>query len=90
MLNILCWGYPASVMAAALGLHQVKFEFANLCLVSVDKIFALFFYPMAAVVCPAFVIHIATFFHIAKVIHDLHYIYIHYFKSIFLYIGGYS
>ncbi|KAI8884554.1 hypothetical protein K501DRAFT_294022 [Backusella circina FSU 941] len=66
MLNILCWGYPASVMAAALGLHQVKFEFANLCLVSVDKIFALFFYPMAAVVCPAFVVHIATFFHIAK------------------------
>jgi hypothetical protein len=54
-------------MAVSLGLHQVKFEFANLCLVSVDRIFELFFYPMAAIVCPAFLIHIATFFYIAKI-----------------------
>lgn len=67
ILNILCWGYPTVVMAVALGLHQVKFEFANLCLVSVDRIFELFFYPMAAIVCPAFLIHIATFFYIAKI-----------------------
>lgn len=67
VLNILCWGYPAIVMAITLGLHQVKFEFANLCLVSVDRIFELFFYPMAAIVCPASVIHISTFVYITKV-----------------------
>lgn len=54
-------------MAVSVGLHQVKFEFANLCLVAVDRIFELFFYPMAAIVCPAFLIHIATFFYIAKI-----------------------
>ncbi|KAK4515349.1 uncharacterized protein ATC70_010293 [Mucor velutinosus] len=67
ILNILCWGYPAVIMAVSVGLHQVKFEFANLCLVAVDRIFELFFYPMAAIVCPAFVVHIATFVYITKI-----------------------
>ncbi|KAI8077656.1 hypothetical protein BDF21DRAFT_341384 [Thamnidium elegans] len=67
ILNVLCWGYPSVIMAVSLGLHQIKFEFANLCLVSVDKIFEIFFYPMAAIVCPAFIIHISTFFYIAKI-----------------------
>lgn len=67
ILNVLCWGYPTIIMAVSVGLHQVKFEFANLCLVAVDRIFELFFYPMAVIVCPAFLIHIATFFYIAKI-----------------------
>lgn len=66
ILNIFCWGYPIVFMSLTLGLHKVKFEFANLCLVSVDKIFELFFYPMAAIVCPAFLVHIATFIYIAR------------------------
>lgn len=66
-LHVFCWGVPAAFMAAALGLHAVKFEFANLCLVSIDYIFDLFFYPMAAIIAPAFLLHILTFFYIAKV-----------------------
>lgn len=54
-------------MGVALGFHAVKFEFANLCLVSLDYIFALFFYPMAAIICPSFLLHICTFFYIAKI-----------------------
>ncbi|KAI9261650.1 hypothetical protein BDA99DRAFT_512016 [Phascolomyces articulosus] len=66
-LNIFCWGLPTAFMAVCLGMHKVKFEFANLCLVSVDSIFDLFFYPMAAIVCPAFLLHIFTFLYIARV-----------------------
>lgn len=54
-------------MCVALGLQQVKFEFANLCVVSIDTIFELFFYPMAAIVCPAFLIHLLTFIYIARI-----------------------
>ncbi|KAI7856268.1 hypothetical protein BDC45DRAFT_63582 [Circinella umbellata] len=66
-LSIFCWGIPTAFMAVCLGMHKVKFEFANLCLVSVDRIFDLFFYPMAAIVCPAFLLHIVTFLYIARV-----------------------
>ncbi|KAI9484971.1 hypothetical protein BDB00DRAFT_96491 [Zychaea mexicana] len=66
-LQVFCWGVPTVFMGVVLGLHQVKFEFANLCLVSVEYIFDLFFYPMAAIVCPAFLLHIVTFLYIAKV-----------------------
>lgn len=66
-LNIICWGIPTVIMCIALGLHAVKFEFANLCLISMRYIFPLFFYPLAAIVCPSFLIHIATFFYIARI-----------------------
>ncbi|KAI9267566.1 hypothetical protein EDC94DRAFT_601222 [Helicostylum pulchrum] len=67
LLNIVCWGIPVAIMSTALGLHAVKFEFANLCLVSMEYIFPMFFYPMAAIVCPSFIVHIGTFFYIAKI-----------------------
>ncbi|KAL9546339.1 hypothetical protein PS6_007715 [Mucor atramentarius] len=67
LLNIVCWGIPAAIMAIALGLHAVKFEFANLCVVSMKYIFPLFFYPLAAIVCPSFLVHIGTFFYIARI-----------------------
>ncbi|KAI7873176.1 uncharacterized protein EV154DRAFT_487394 [Mucor mucedo] len=67
LLNIICWGIPTTIMSIALGLHAIKFEFANLCLVSMKYIFPMFFYPLAAVVCPSFIIHIGTFFYIAKI-----------------------
>ncbi|KAI8377588.1 uncharacterized protein BYT42DRAFT_614261 [Radiomyces spectabilis] len=66
-LNAVCWGIPAAMTAVALGLHSIKFEFANLCLVKLDYISEILFYPMAAIICPSFIIHIATFFYIAKV-----------------------
>lgn len=67
LLNIICWGIPIAIMSTALGLHAIKFEFANLCLVSMEYIFPMFFYPMAAIVCPSFIVHIGTFFYIAKI-----------------------
>ncbi|KAI8141650.1 hypothetical protein BJV82DRAFT_171262 [Fennellomyces sp. T-0311] len=66
-LHLFCWGIPTVFMAVTLGMHQVKFEFANLCLVSVEYIFDLFFYPMAAIICPAFLVHCVTFLYIARV-----------------------
>ncbi|KAG1046391.1 hypothetical protein G6F46_005314 [Rhizopus delemar] len=66
MLNIICWGIPAVVTCVAIGLHSLKFEFASLCLVSMEYVFKLYFYPLAAIICPSFIIHIGTFFYIAK------------------------
>ncbi|KAI8065543.1 hypothetical protein BC940DRAFT_304361 [Gongronella butleri] len=67
LLHLLCWGIPAAFMGTCLGLHQVEFVFTNLCLVSLGQIFNLFFYPMAAVICPAFLLHIFTFLYIARI-----------------------
>ncbi|KAI8098488.1 uncharacterized protein BX664DRAFT_318823 [Halteromyces radiatus] len=67
LLHLICWGIPAAFMAAALGLKQIQYEFANLCLVSLDEIFNLFFYPMAAIVIPSFVLHMGTFLYIARI-----------------------
>lgn len=66
-LNAVCWGVPTAFMATAIGLHAVKFEFANLCVVSMEYIFPIFFYPLAAIVCPCFLLHMITFCYIAKV-----------------------
>jgi hypothetical protein len=67
ILNIICWGGPLIVTAITLAYHQVKFEFANLCLVSADWIHRLFFDPLAVIVIPSCALHLATFFHIARV-----------------------
>jgi multisubunit Na+/H+ antiporter MnhC subunit len=66
-LNIICWGGPLVVTVISFVYHQVQFEFANLCLLSADWIYKLFFDPLAAIVLPSVVIHLATFFHIARV-----------------------
>ncbi|SAM06168.1 hypothetical protein [Absidia glauca] len=67
LLHLLCWGIPAAFMATALGMKKIQYEFANLCLVSLESIFNLFFYPMAAIVIPSFVLHMCTFMYIAKI-----------------------
>ncbi|KAF9312368.1 hypothetical protein BG003_006343 [Podila horticola] len=67
MLHIVCWGYAIAVTGVALGLGEVKWEFATLCLVSQSKAPTIFFYPMAAMIFPAFLLHIATFAHIARI-----------------------
>ncbi|GAB5592993.1 hypothetical protein Unana1_07893 [Umbelopsis nana] len=67
VLNFICWGGPLIVTAITFAYHQVKFEFFALCLVSTDWIHRLFFYPLAAVVLPSSVVHLATFVHIARI-----------------------
>lgn len=67
LLHLICWGIPAAFMGTALGMNQIQYEFANLCLVSLEEIFNLFFYPMAVIVIPSFVLHMCTFLYIAKI-----------------------
>ncbi|CAO3687789.1 unnamed protein product [Rhizopus stolonifer] len=66
ILNIICWGIPVAMTCIAIGLHALKFEFSSLCLISMEYIFKIYFYPLAAIVCPSFLIHVCTFFYIAK------------------------
>ncbi|KAF9135437.1 hypothetical protein BGW39_002904 [Mortierella sp. 14UC] len=67
LLHTICWGFAITVTAVALGTGQVRWEFATLCLISQEKSSTIFFYPMAAMIFPAFLVHIATFFHIARI-----------------------
>ncbi|KAF9405320.1 hypothetical protein BGZ94_003635 [Podila epigama] len=67
LLHIICWGFATAVTGVALGLGEVKWEFATLCLVSQEKAPTIFFYPMAAMIFPAFLVHVATFIHIARI-----------------------
>ncbi|KAG1623727.1 hypothetical protein G6F45_010701 [Rhizopus arrhizus] len=67
LLNTICWGIPTAITCIAIGLHAIKFEIASLCLVSMEYIFKLFFYPLAAIIIPSFLVHIATFFYIAHI-----------------------
>ncbi|KAG0373639.1 hypothetical protein BGX24_011441 [Mortierella sp. AD032] len=67
LLHIICWGYACTITGVALGTGHIQWDFATLCLVSQDKASEIFFYPMAAMIFPAFLVHIATFFHIARI-----------------------
>ncbi|KAF8947181.1 hypothetical protein BGZ47_010007 [Haplosporangium gracile] len=67
LLHILCWGYAVVITGVALGTGHIQWDFATLCLVSQDKASDIFFYPLAAMIFPAFLVHIATFFHIARI-----------------------
>ncbi|KAI1291640.1 hypothetical protein EDD11_008834 [Mortierella claussenii] len=67
LLHSFCWGLSVAVTAVALGMGEVRWEYATLCLISQAKASQLFFYPMAAMIFPAFLIHIATFIHIARI-----------------------
>ncbi|KAG0275090.1 hypothetical protein BGZ95_009188 [Linnemannia exigua] len=67
LLHVICWGYACTITGVALGTGHIQWDFATLCLVSQDKASEIFFYPMAAMIFPAFLVHIATFFHIARI-----------------------
>ena len=78
ILNVICWGAAAAIMGVCVGLHAIKFEFANLCLLEVDLIMKAFFYPMAAIVLPGFIAHFATFIYIARVCIDFFFLLVFY------------
>ncbi|KAK3819846.1 MAG: hypothetical protein J3Q66DRAFT_163239 [Benniella sp.] len=67
LLHFLCWGFATGVTAVVLAKGEVKWEYATLCLVSQDKASQLFFYPLAIMIFPAFLVHCATFIHIARI-----------------------
>ncbi|KAF9188338.1 hypothetical protein BGZ51_000658 [Haplosporangium sp. Z 767] len=67
LLNVICWGFAIAITAIALAMGEIRWEYATLCLISQEHASTIFFYPMAAMIFPAFLIHIATFFHIARI-----------------------
>ncbi|KAG0213581.1 hypothetical protein BGX28_003998 [Mortierella sp. GBA30] len=67
LLHTVCWGFAIAVTAVAVGMGEIKWEYATLCLISQEYASQIFFYPMAAMIFPAFLVHIATFFHIARI-----------------------
>ncbi|KAG0370528.1 hypothetical protein BGZ54_005911 [Gamsiella multidivaricata] len=67
LLHSLCWGFAIVVTSIAVGMGEIRWEFATLCLISQEKSSQIFFYPMAAMIFPAFLVHIATFIHIARI-----------------------
>ncbi|KAF9978021.1 hypothetical protein BGZ65_007156 [Modicella reniformis] len=67
LLHTLCWGFAIAVTSVALGSGEVKWEYATLCLISQEKSSQMFFYPLAAMIFPAFLVHVATFVHIARI-----------------------
>ncbi|CAG8810978.1 34072_t:CDS:2, partial [Racocetra persica] len=67
LLHLAGWGGPLVLTIIALATRAVMYQFATLCLVEQSKANLIFFYPLAAVVVPSFFIHMATFFHIAKI-----------------------
>lgn len=66
-LNCFGWGIPLVLTVIALARKSVEYQFGTLCLVNRDVSGVLFFYPLAVIVVPSFIIHIITFLHIAKV-----------------------
>ncbi|KAF9917279.1 hypothetical protein BX616_001487 [Lobosporangium transversale] len=67
LLHIVCWGFAIAVTVVALVLGEVKWEYATLCLVSQDRASEIFFYPLAVMIFPAFLVHVLTFIHIARI-----------------------
>ncbi|RIB03095.1 hypothetical protein C2G38_816667 [Gigaspora rosea] len=66
-LHLAGWGIPIILTIIALVTKSIMYQFATLCLVQQSKANFIFFYPLAAIVLPSFFVHMATFFHIAKI-----------------------
>lgn len=54
--NILIWFIPFVITFTILTTNNISYEFANLCLVSVDNIYNMFFYPLGCIVFLGFLI----------------------------------
>ncbi|CAG8658266.1 28667_t:CDS:2 [Dentiscutata erythropus] len=66
-LHLIGWGVPIILTIIALAARSIMYQFATLCLVQQSKANFIFFYPLASIVVPSFLIHIATFFYIVKI-----------------------
>ncbi|KAF9945806.1 hypothetical protein BGZ65_010343 [Modicella reniformis] len=60
LLHILCWGFATAVTTVALVMGEIRWEYATLCLVSQEKASQIFFYPLAAMIFPAFLISVMS------------------------------
>jgi len=67
LVHVFCWGIPFALAALTVGLGAIKYEFGELCTVNHDWSNPLFFYPIAAFVFPAFLIHLCTVVYIGRI-----------------------
>ncbi|KAG0000213.1 hypothetical protein BGZ80_009240 [Entomortierella chlamydospora] len=65
--HTLCWGLPITLTAISLGMGEIQWNTGSYCFIAQEKASAIFFYPMGVFLFPTFLIHIGTFFHIARV-----------------------
>ncbi|KAJ1562654.1 hypothetical protein HK096_006159, partial [Nowakowskiella sp. JEL0078] len=66
VFHILCFTIPAVMSAVPLALGYIKYEFGTVCFVTQKYSNAYFFYPLAALIYPVFLIHCITFAVILK------------------------
>jgi hypothetical protein len=66
-LHLVCWGLPFALTAITVAKGAIRYEFGESCVVGHEHAETLFFFPMFALVVPAFLIHLCTFFYIGKV-----------------------
>lgn len=62
--NIFIWGIPVLITFIVLSTNNISYEFSNLCLVSIENIFNMFFYPLGSIVFLSFLILIISIFYI--------------------------
>jgi len=66
-IHLFCWGIPFAFTTMAVLRGAIQYEFGENCTINHDNANTLFFYPVFALVVPAFLIHICTFFYIGKI-----------------------
>lgn len=58
--NIVIWGIPILITFIVISTNNIKYEFSNLCLVSIDNIFNMFFYPLGSIIFSSFLVLIIS------------------------------
>lgn len=54
--NIIIWGIPSIITFIILSTNNISYEFSNLCLVSIESIYNMFFYPLGSIMFLGFLI----------------------------------
>lgn len=62
--NIIIWAIPIISTYSILVTNNISYEFSNLCLISIENIFNMFFYPLGFIIFSAFLILIISLIYI--------------------------
>lgn len=62
--NFIAWGIPLIITFIILATGNISYEFSNLCLISIENIFNMFFYPLGFIIFSAFLILIISLIYI--------------------------
>lgn len=64
IFHVIGWGVPLIFTLICIFLNSIAYEYSNLCLISLNWIFSLFFWPLAIIIFPSFLLHIISMFYI--------------------------